>query len=106
MSGSGCTATMATHSGGGGGSGGGSSSRKFSDKIKAMQNEQAKQTEEFERVMADSKAIHGKRDSQPVHVSCLDFGSYVLSAFCYICNRMGHVARPLKYDPYNVPVSW
>ena len=69
MSGSGCTATMATHSGGGD-SGGGSSSRKFSDKIKAMQNDQAKQTEEFEKVMADSKAIHGKRDSQPVHVSC------------------------------------
>ena len=84
MSGSGCTATMATHSGGSSGSGGGSSSRKFSDKIKAMQNDQAKQTEEFEKVMADSKAIHGKRDSQPVHVSCYDIINLII--FCYICD--------------------
>ena len=77
---------MATHSGGGG-SGGGSSSRKFSDKIKAMQNDQAKQTEEFEKVMADSKAIHGKRDSQPVHVSCYNIINLII--FCCLTNTPG-----------------
>ena len=36
------------------------SSRKFSDKIKAIENEQAKQTAEFEKIMRETKEMtHG-----------------------------------------------